>query len=176
MSQLVATGRDGIFARAASMLQKLGDLSVRITARRNASSGANLEARSHLDASSLLERVKRHDVHIDCAAVYRTPKLPNKLRLMDELDRCASMAGSVALRPSPPLTPFTWCASSAAGLKSSLVRPFGGLKLKSPFRTQFRYVRPFGRSGGLCSACSAAMGQPTTIKEKNPVRAAPQYA
>jgi Fur family ferric uptake transcriptional regulator len=59
---------------------------VRLTAQRRALIETIQEAKSHLDAASLLELARKRDPKIDRATVYRTLELLKRLGMIDELD------------------------------------------------------------------------------------------
>jgi Fur family ferric uptake transcriptional regulator len=68
------------------ILDELLSSGVRLTSQRRAVVSVIQEAKSHLDAVSLLELAREREPSIDRATVYRTLELLKKLRLIDELD------------------------------------------------------------------------------------------
>ena len=69
-----------------SLLDELVSKGVRLTAQRRALVEVIQEAKTHLDADSLLEFARKREPNIDRATVYRTLELLKRLRLIDELD------------------------------------------------------------------------------------------
>src|SRR5450755_4410334 len=69
-----------------SLLDELVSKGVRLTAQRRALVEVIQEAKTHLDADSLLELARKREPNIDRATVYRTLELLKRLRLIDELD------------------------------------------------------------------------------------------
>ncbi|HWB85095.1 MAG TPA: Fur family transcriptional regulator [Bryobacteraceae bacterium] len=59
---------------------------IRLTFRRRAVVAVIQEARSHLDAGSLLDKARVQEPNIDRATVYRTIELLKRLRLIDKLN------------------------------------------------------------------------------------------
>ncbi|WP_184084904.1 Fur family transcriptional regulator [Silvibacterium bohemicum] len=68
------------------MLNAVEAQGVRLTAQRRALIETIQEAKSHLDAASLLELARKRDPKIDRATVYRTLELLKRLGMIDELD------------------------------------------------------------------------------------------
>src|ERR1700678_948176 len=69
-----------------ALLDELVAKGVRLTAQRRALIEVIQGARTHLDASTLLELARKREPGIDRATAYRTIELLKKLRLIDELD------------------------------------------------------------------------------------------
>ena len=68
------------------LLSEVEARGVRLTAQRRALIETIQEAKTHLDAASLLELAHKRDPNIDRATVYRTIELLKQLGLIDELD------------------------------------------------------------------------------------------
>jgi Fur family transcriptional regulator, ferric uptake regulator len=68
------------------LLDDLLSKGIRLTSQRRAVIAVIQEARSHLDAGSLLDLAREREPNIDRATVYRTIELLKRLRLIDELD------------------------------------------------------------------------------------------
>ncbi len=68
------------------LLDELVSKGIRLTSQRRAVISVIQEAKSHLDAGSLLDLARRLEPSLDRATVYRTIGLLKKLRLIDELD------------------------------------------------------------------------------------------
>jgi Fur family ferric uptake transcriptional regulator len=69
-----------------SLLEALQSRGIRLTAQRRVLIEIIQEARTHLDAASLLQLARKRDTSVDRATVYRTLELLKKERLIDELD------------------------------------------------------------------------------------------
>jgi len=68
------------------LLNQVEARGIRLTAQRRALIETIQEAKTHLDAASLLELARERDPDINRATVYRTIELLKKLGMIDELD------------------------------------------------------------------------------------------
>lgn len=69
-----------------SLLEQLTEKGFRLTSQRRVLVEIIEQARSHLDAATLLELARKREPRINRATVYRTLDLLKSLRLIDELD------------------------------------------------------------------------------------------
>jgi Fur family transcriptional regulator, ferric uptake regulator len=74
-----------LFSRC-NLLSEVEARGIRLTAQRRALIATIQEAKTHLDAASLLTLARERDPRIDRATVYRTIELLKKLGMIDELD------------------------------------------------------------------------------------------
>ena len=84
-SQLGRSKNDTKITRP-SLIEKLLQRGVRITAQRRLLVGIIQDSPKHLDAATLLQAAEQKDPAIDRATVYRTIALLKNLGLIDELD------------------------------------------------------------------------------------------
>jgi Fur family transcriptional regulator, ferric uptake regulator len=68
------------------LLSEAAQQGIRLTAQRRALIETIQEAKSHLDAESLLHLARKRDANIDRATVYRTLELLKRRGMIDELD------------------------------------------------------------------------------------------
>src|SRR5688572_22058371 len=68
------------------LLEELAARGIRLTAQRRVLIEEIQKAEQHLDAALLCDRVRKRDVQVDRATVYRTLGLLKRLGLIDELD------------------------------------------------------------------------------------------
>ncbi|MES2220544.1 MAG: Fur family transcriptional regulator [Acidobacteriota bacterium] len=68
------------------LLQEAAQQGIRLTAQRRALIETIQEAKSHLDAESLLQLARKRDANIDRATVYRTLDVLKRRGMIDELD------------------------------------------------------------------------------------------
>jgi Fur family ferric uptake transcriptional regulator len=68
------------------LLQEAAQQGIRLTAQRRALIETIQDAKSHLDAESLLHMARKRDPNIDRATVYRTLELLKRRGMIDELD------------------------------------------------------------------------------------------
>jgi Fur family ferric uptake transcriptional regulator len=68
------------------LLSEAAEQGIRLTAQRRALIETIQEAKSHLDAESLLRLARKRDPNIDRATVYRTIELLKRRGMIDELD------------------------------------------------------------------------------------------
>jgi Fur family ferric uptake transcriptional regulator len=68
------------------LLNEATEQGIRLTAQRRALIETIQEAKSHLDAESLLRLARKRDPNIDRATVYRTIELLKRRGMIDELD------------------------------------------------------------------------------------------
>jgi Fur family transcriptional regulator, ferric uptake regulator len=84
-SQLGRSGNGAAITRP-SLMKKLQERGVRMTAQRRLLVEIIQDSPRHLDAAGLLKIAKKHDEDIDRATVYRTIGLLKRHGLIDELD------------------------------------------------------------------------------------------
>jgi Fur family transcriptional regulator, ferric uptake regulator len=141
-----------------SLLQELAANGVRITAQRKALIEVIQEAEGHLDAATLLQRVKKRDAQIDRATVYRTLELLKKLRLIDELD-LMHLNGEKHFYEAKTTVDHIHLACFQCGRIEEFTSPlFERLKAEISSQKAFQIFVTRLEVGGLCRACSACNG------------------
>jgi Fur family ferric uptake transcriptional regulator len=128
---------------------------IRLTAQRRALIETIQEAKTHLDAASLLELARERDPDINRATVYRTIELLKKLGMIDELD-LMHLNGEKHYYEVKTQQDHLHLACFGCGEIIEFATPaFEQLKQEIAAANQFEIQVTRLEVGGLCGGCAA---------------------
>jgi Fur family ferric uptake transcriptional regulator len=137
------------------LLDELLSKGVRLTSQRRAVIAVIQEARSHLDAGSLLDQAREREPNIDRATVYRTIELLKRLRLIDELD-LMHLEGEKHYYEVKTESDHIHLACFRCGVIQEFTSPlFDRLKEEIGRETGFGIRVARLELGGLCGSCAS---------------------
>jgi Fur family ferric uptake transcriptional regulator len=137
------------------LLNEVEAQGIRLTAQRRVLIETIQEAKSHLDAASLLELARMRDPNIDRATVYRTIELLKSLGMIDELD-LMHINGEKHYYEVKTQKDHLHLACFGCGVIVEFASPmFENLKREIGTKNHFEIQAMRLEVGGLCSACTA---------------------
>ena len=137
------------------LLNQVEARGIRLTAQRRALIETIQEAKTHLDAASLLELARERDPDINRATVYRTIELLKKLGMIDELD-LMHLNGEKHYYEVKTQQDHLHLACFGCGEIIEFATPaFEQLKQEIAAANQFEIQVTRLEVGGLCCGCAA---------------------
>jgi Fur family ferric uptake transcriptional regulator len=137
------------------LLNQVEARGIRLTAQRRALIETIQEAKTHLDAASLLELARERDPDINRATVYRTIELLKKLGMIDELD-LMHLNGEKHYYEVKTQQDHLHLACFGCGEIIEFATPaFEQLKQEIAAANQFEIQVTRLEVGGLCGGCAA---------------------
>lgn len=137
------------------LLQEAAQQGIRLTAQRRALIETIQEAKSHLDAESLLQLARKRDPNIDRATVYRTLELLKRRGMIDELD-LMHLNGEKHYYEVKTQKDHLHLACFGCGKIEEFTTPtFEKLKREIAEKNEFSIQVMRLEVGGLCERCAA---------------------
>ncbi len=142
-----------MFQRCA-LLREVEAKGVRLTAQRRALIATIQEAKTHLDAASLLELARERDPNINRATVYRTIELLKKLGMLDELDLMHLNGEKHYYEVRTQQDHLHLACFACGGIIEFATPAFEMLKQEIAVKNDFEIQVIRLEAGGICSACA----------------------
>jgi Fur family ferric uptake transcriptional regulator len=137
------------------LLHEAEQQGIRLTAQRRALIETIQEAKSHLDAESLLQLARKRDANIDRATVYRTLELLKRRGMIDELD-LMHLNGEKHYYEVKTQKDHLHLACFGCGKIEEFTTPtFENLKREIAEKNDFSIQVMRLEVGGLCGKCAA---------------------
>jgi Fur family ferric uptake transcriptional regulator len=137
------------------LLHEAAQQGIRLTAQRRALIETIQEAKSHLDAESLLQLARKRDANIDRATVYRTLELLKRRGMIDELD-LMHLNGEKHYYEVKTQKDHLHLACFGCGKIEEFTTPtFERLKREIAEKNEFSIQVMRLEVGGLCGQCAA---------------------
>jgi Fur family transcriptional regulator, ferric uptake regulator len=137
------------------LLNRVEAKGVRLTTQRRTLIKTVQEAKTHLNAASLLKQARERDPNIDRAAVYRTIELLKKLGMMEELHLMYANGEKHYSQVRTEQASLRLAFFECGEVTEFSTPAFEPLKQEIVKRNGFEIEPMHFEVGGLCAACTA---------------------